>query len=116
LEKPTQMSRSKGLREGSETNQSPRTPPCGTAADICDSLASKQQPSRISCRPMLLVAGALIVTGLLVLIIGGYFELASGVVCENNPDCVPGWWLPSVVAIATLLVGCGIVIGWRRRR
>jgi hypothetical protein len=64
---------------------------------------------------MLLVAGALIVTGLLVLTVGAYFQLASGVVCENNPDCVPDWWLPTVVAIATLLVGCGIAILRRLR-
>jgi Ca2+-binding RTX toxin-like protein len=32
------MSRSKGLREGSETNQSPRNAPCSRVADICDSL------------------------------------------------------------------------------
>jgi hypothetical protein len=37
------MSRSKGLREGSEANRSPRNGPCGPAADICDSLAFKQQ-------------------------------------------------------------------------
>jgi hypothetical protein len=65
---------------------------------------------------MLLVAGALIVAGLLVLIIGGYFQLATGVVCENNPDCIPDWWLPVVVALAALLVGCGIAIGRRHRR
>jgi hypothetical protein len=36
------MSRSKGLREGSETNQSPRNAPCSRVADICDSLRRTQ--------------------------------------------------------------------------
>src|SRR5215208_5378604 len=51
-EKPTQMSRSKGLREGSETNQSPRNAPCGLAADICDSLACQEEcaPQDAECR------------------------------------------------------------------
>jgi hypothetical protein len=43
FEKPTQMSRSKALREGSETNKSPRNGPCSHAADICDSLRHKEQ-------------------------------------------------------------------------
>ena len=44
-ERPTQMSRSKALREGSETNQSPRNAPCSRAADICDSLRRTEHRS-----------------------------------------------------------------------
>jgi hypothetical protein len=35
---------------------------------------------------------------------------------REQPDCVPDWWLPKIVALATLLVGCGIAIGSRHRR
>jgi len=36
----------KGLRKGIEANQSPGNGPCSRAADICDSLASKEQRER----------------------------------------------------------------------
>jgi hypothetical protein len=65
---------------------------------------------------MPLLGGALIVAGLLVLIVGGYLQLESGVICENNPDCVPDWWLASVVVVSTLLVALGVVVRGRRHR
>jgi hypothetical protein len=40
------MSRSKDLREVSETNQSPRNAPRSRAADICDSLRRKEERLR----------------------------------------------------------------------
>jgi hypothetical protein len=62
------------------------------------------------------IAGALVVAGLLVLVVGGYLQLASSVICENNPDCVPGWWWPVVVSLTTLLICGGVAVGRRRRR
>jgi hypothetical protein len=67
-------------------------------------------------RPRLVIAGALIVSGLLVLVVGGYLGLASGVVCENNPDCIPDWWWPVVTLLATLLAGSGVAVALRVRR
>jgi hypothetical protein len=57
-----------------------------------------------------------VVAGLLVLVVGGYLQLASSVICENNPDCVPGWWWPVVVSLTTLLICGGVAVGRRRRR
>ena len=65
---------------------------------------------------MPLVALALVIAGVLVLTIGGYLWSASGVICENNPDCVPAWWMPAVLVIAGLLVGGGVLLARRHKR
>ena len=57
-----------------------------------------------------LIAGTLVASGLLALVVGGYLDLASGDICENNPDCVPGWWWPVVLLIAAVLVVSGIAV------
>jgi hypothetical protein len=46
-----QMSRSKDFWEGSETNRSPGNGLVWAAADICDSLAWKQQPRSSAVNP-----------------------------------------------------------------
>jgi hypothetical protein len=60
-------------------------------------------------------AFALIAVGVLVLVLGGYLSVESRVICEYNPDCLPGWWVPSLLAIAAVLIGAGVALAWRRR-
>ena len=53
--------------------------------------------------------------GAAMLLLVVYFWAIRGVVCENNPDCLPGWWLPVGLPAGVLVGAAGITLLRRGR-